>query len=1129
MNKRKTALMSIPLYLAVLSMGMARPSAHELLQASGISGGIAVHIGCNDGRLTAALHSSDSLLVHGLDTDAGDVRKAKLHIDSLGLYGRVWAEKYDGKNLPHGDNLVNLIVLEDAAQLAAEEIVRVLAPKGVALVKADSLLLGSAGKVALASSGPFSTWLHPAPSTIKPISPASPSLPGEKIARSRADGGLSRQSLGSAGLKKTGELDGWIEYTKPWPDAIDEWTHFLYDASGNAVSKDRQVGHPRHLQWYAGPKHSRHHDALASMSAMTSSHGRLFYIFDEGPTSVIHRPSQWKLIARDAFNGKLLWKREIPTWMTQLYNFRAGPQQLPRRLVSVGDKVYVTLGFSAPVTQLDGATGKTLLTYQGSEKTEELIHHQGTLLTVKGDPDILIAKSDQAHGYWDLAEDEASTVDKSIVAYDAKTGTQLWTATGPNLRHLTPLSLCAHDDRVFYLDNQELHCLDAQSGKQCWASSFPTQGLFIRSYAPTVAIHDDVIMCLTWNRLHGYSVETGQLLWENKGSIGFGSPGDLFGINGKAWLTPLTKSIWRESKRNKDGIITTGIAIPRTDFLKEGKTGVGIDIHTGEIVAELPFAHNQHHHRCYRDKATERYILIGYSGIQLVDPQTKIGAVNQWVRGICQYGIMPANGYIYVPMHPCRCYSSVLVAGFFALAERNSMDEHALTPVLEKGPAYAQVSMRRNTQQDLYAQEGWPTYRGNLKRSGSTRDELPGTLSQRWVARIGEGITAPVVAGDSVFVAQKEGYALHCLARKDGTRKWKFLANGPIDSPPTICAGLCLVGCGDGSVYCLDAETGALAWRFKVSGLERRIGSENRLESPLPVSGSVLVLEDVVYFAAGRSSNLDGGIRIYGLDLRTGKELHSRVIASGFWRQGDDHGIADSPNGRKGKLINGALADLLISDGTTISMRQVCLSKTLTRGSRGATILPSIGLLDDTWFDRRGWTYKRTAGQLIVHDDNAAYSVANPYTGLKQRRKGQYEQYNQLGHFHQKFTRYEEDHFPLGSKLSGVSQGKKSDAAKGSWSIEETFQARAMVLAGKRLYLAGWLDAMSIELKTGRPKSGDNTDPHDAVLRVYSAANGQRVSEHKLDSDPVFDGAAAAYGDLFISLKNGNLVCMGEK
>ncbi len=54
--------------------------------------------------------------------------------------------------------------------------------------------LGSVGKLGLASSGPFSAWLHPAASTIQPTSPASPSLPGEKMARSRADEQVFRQS-----------------------------------------------------------------------------------------------------------------------------------------------------------------------------------------------------------------------------------------------------------------------------------------------------------------------------------------------------------------------------------------------------------------------------------------------------------------------------------------------------------------------------------------------------------------------------------------------------------------------------------------------------------------------------------------------------------------------------------------------------------------------------------------------------------------------------------------------------------------------------------------------------------------------------------------------------------------------
>ena len=132
-----------------------------------------------------------------------------------------------------------------------------------------------------------------------------------------------------------------------------------YDAGNNAVAHDAAIGPPRHLQWACGPAWSRHHDHMASLSAMVSAQGRVFYIMDEGPREAILLPSQWSLIARDAFNGTVLWKRPIAEWNTQLWPLKSGPNQLPRRLVAVGDRVYVTLGIDAPVTVLDAATGKT--------------------------------------------------------------------------------------------------------------------------------------------------------------------------------------------------------------------------------------------------------------------------------------------------------------------------------------------------------------------------------------------------------------------------------------------------------------------------------------------------------------------------------------------------------------------------------------------------------------------------------------------------------------------------------------------------------------------------------------------------------------------------------------------------
>jgi hypothetical protein len=220
------------------------------------------------------------------------------------------------------------------------------------------------------------------------------------------------------------------------------------------------------------------------------------------------------------------------------------------------------------------------------------------------------------------------------------------------------------------------------------------------------------------------------------------------------------------------------------------------------------------------------------------------------------------------------------------------------------------------------------------------------------------------------------------------------------------------------------------------------------------------------------------------------------------------------------------LPDILISDGTSINMRHTRFNKELKAGPGGSSIVASTGLLDDTWFHRQGWSGRGAKGNLIVYDSYRSFDVVNPYAGLKKRRTGKYKQFNQDGHLHQKFTRYEESFFPFGATISARGEGKRRAAA--TWSKNEKFQPRAMVLAGDKLFLAGWLDGMRIELKSGRPKDPDNPDPHDSVLRVYSADKGERVSELKLNSDPVFDGMAAAYGKLFVSLKNGKLICLGK-
>jgi len=1073
MKRNTISLVLFCLFVIFLLAGGCRKhkkQANTILKKTGIKGGIIAHLGVETGQLTVGLHADSACLVHALSSDQNNVETAREYIKKKGLYGSVSAEMFDGRHLPYGDNIVNLMVVDDVFRVSGEEIERVLVPGGIALVRSNSSLLDSST------------------------------------------------------LQKNQQFSRWTAYKKPWPDTIGEWTHYLNNATGNMVTDDKLVGISQHLQWHAGPTYSRHHDALASMSAMTSSGGRVFYIYDEGAISLIHRPPDWKLIARDAFNGKLLWKRDIPTWMTHLYNFRAGPKQLPRRLVTVGEHVYVTLGWTAPISKLDAATGETLNTYRGSEGAEELVFHNGVLMAVINEPSVLIEMADGAHGYWELAEQQEPTAEKSIIAYDAASGKKLWRKSGENLKTLSPLSLCARGDRAFYHDGRKLHCINVQNGKQQWTAPFNTEGWFIRSYAPTIVAHEDVLLCLKWDRSCGYSIEAGEKLWENKGSIGFGAPGDLFVTGDTVWTFPMRKSIWRKSKRNEDGYITTGIDIPKSNFLNQAKTGVGLDVHTGEIIKEMPFAHPQHHHRCYRNKASESSIFIGHSGVQVLDLESGERDVNKWVRGICQYGIMPANGYLYVPPDPCQCYQREKINGFFALSKENSIDNIDIEPVLEKGPVYSQIQAKKDTESVLENVTGrktpvtygnsreWPTYRANISRSASTDSEIPANLEVKWQVDVGDNLTAPVVAKEKVYLADEKAYSLFCLDAHSGQRNWTYLANGPIDSPPTIYKGLVIFGCGDGSVYCLDANSGDLAWRFKVSRHERRIGLDNRMASPWSVHGSVLVQNNTVYFAAGRSSHLDGGIRLYGLNVWTGEVLHQRLVSS------------DSRNNEKG--IDG-LSDILISDGERMNMRQLHFDKKLQITNGEGTIIPSTGLLDKSWFHRQEWRISRKygRGQLIVYDGDYCCAVRNPYTGLKQRRKGQYEKYNQVGHFHQKFSRYEEDFFPVGAKIQTAVSSEKGS----SWNRNDKFQPRAMVLAGEKLFLAGWEDSVSIKMKSGRPKDAENPEPKEPVLRVYSAARGKVLAKYRISGSPVFDGMATAYNSLFVSLKNGKLLCLGEE
>ena len=94
--------------------------AAGIIKATGVDGGLVVHLGCGSGELTAALQRNSRYQVHGLDRQPQNVERARQHIQSRGIYGEVSVDQLRGKELPYTDNLVNLVCLLYTSDAADE-------------------------------------------------------------------------------------------------------------------------------------------------------------------------------------------------------------------------------------------------------------------------------------------------------------------------------------------------------------------------------------------------------------------------------------------------------------------------------------------------------------------------------------------------------------------------------------------------------------------------------------------------------------------------------------------------------------------------------------------------------------------------------------------------------------------------------------------------------------------------------------------------------------------------------------------------------------------------------------------------------------------------------------------------
>ena len=842
---------------------------------------------------------------------------------------------------------------------------------------------------------------------------------------------------------------------KTEPGGTDQWTHPWHGAAGGLVSDDQKVGVPTGIQWVHGPLFPMDGRKTSTQSVVTAG-GRHFAITQNVVDNIGKPKMAPYLVARDAYNGLVLWQRP---WM--------GPSssqsgRLNPLIVASSDRVYV--GWFDGIEVFNAANGALIERIDVVGPMTKLIVHDKFLLVqcdsklachvlsnapsakaweLEGNVDGTVVDGERVYAFLQKRASKGNRAGELVCAslrdgtIKWRIGTDAWPAADGRLR------ICfANDGYVALIDRSP------ESGTR-------KKSRFGKGLLPG------------HGSLHMFRGKTGEHLWSQASKA---VPGKSYADeryvghfyrNGLVWMQ------LKNSPRKIDGRAVWAAFDPETGKEKRRLQTSG----------SWPRTKSPAKMGCQLMVASDRYIMVSRQAT-FIDFETGAKHPFKFMRGGCGSGFVPANGLLYSSPHACGCYTEV-VRGFLAshslpIPNASQLTKEDRLSRFSDGPVPTGKAVES-------APDDWPMHRYDATRSAASPTKVPETLAPRWTAsvrrpltgpsdaawriRSGMPITAPVIAGDKVYVCDVEDHRVVAIDDATGEVRWQFIAGGRIDSPPTIFEGRCLFGSHDGYVYCLRAEDGALLWRYLVAPLDRRIVAFGQIESAWPVAGSVLVRGRVAYAAAGRAPDADGGITIVALDTRTGEALWSA----------------------KSRAEMVGMCDYLVAAGEQVFLAN--LGFDLKTGKCTPTKAPShlrggkAGLLETSWLDANlalrksihTWTARGAEGELLAMGAQGTFGCR-------------------------------------------VAEGKSALFGTGSrkWSInvKAPRQVRALVVAGHHLL---WASAKA----RYSPAQG-------GVLTLSNTRDGATVTEVALPAPPVFDGLAVAHERVYISLVNGTLLSLGR-
>jgi outer membrane protein assembly factor BamB len=787
--------------------------AAHLVETSGMSRGICSVVGCDDGDFVFEVSQSSEFLVHAWDPRPEAVQAVRKTIDDAQLYGqRVVIEQGPLGALPYADESIDLVLAahltpRTLAKVSPADVLRVLRPLGKAIVGRAEHLPGAGNAL---NTNELEVWV------------AASGVKGASVVEN--------------------DFGVWAILTKPAAQGVDDWSHWEHGPDNNPVSQDQVIKAPYMTKWLGRPFY------IAMPAITTAAGGRIFIAI--GHIAHHKREEQWlnTLIARNGYNGTILWIRKLPDGY---FVHRSG-------FVATQDVFYMIDSDGSGCLMLDAETGEELGRLDiGNARGQWkwMAMHDGILYALIGkekDPaETTIVRSNLTH--WSWGELSQGYYDKrvpwgfgrTLVAFDLSTKKALWTH-----REKLPLdsrAMCIGGDKIFaYSPDARLICLDPRTGQEIWSNDEdevreqieqPGRGLSstpgFRSMTFCVYTPDALIyQAQTRMNVVAISTKDGSKLWQRKKTTN--NPNALY----------------------VDNNVAIGIG--------EGGSTLMVNPLTGSTIEDLGFTKRS----CARLTATsDSFFCRGWpEGLTRYDRNNKKVLFNGAFRPSCNDGIVPANGHLYLGPWACDC--NLTLIGRVALTSAGDFEfDHPATDAERLQHGDGDIN---NVAPLEVTAEDWSIYRGNSARGAATKVTTPDEVSQVWSHQPATKFhpTAVTTAGGLVFLAGDDG-KVRAVDATTGDAKWSSLTGGAVLQAPTIWNGRAYFGSADGFVYAVDATTGRFLWRFRAAPIERRIAVYGTLSSTWPVHSGVLVQDGVAYVAAGIVDY--DGTYVYALDAVTGK------------------------------------------------------------------------------------------------------------------------------------------------------------------------------------------------------------------------------------------------------------------